>query len=187
LWGLQKRAYRSYVSELEIVSLRSDWLKLGKLFLIEIAVVLVVLIVVVSVVAVTPALSGKKNTLPIGAYNQKLFVEDTIPIAKGQAFSERFDYFSYEPAILVIDLTFSGVVSDGTLGLQCNGRSIGIVNASSTSRQSEISVFTFSGTEWVKGPSTYSDAFTNQIIFYSSPSEGFEGTFNVQISIKGSR
>jgi hypothetical protein len=161
-------------------------LKLGKLFLVEIAVVLVVLVAVVIVVEVNPALASSQ-TSQIGAYNQKLYDQDTVSISKGQTSTTSFKYSSYEPVILEVDFTFSDVQSPGYISCTCNGRYLGIVYASQNNQHSSMSAVSFSGSDIVKSPSTYSNAYTKQVYFTSFYEQGFEGTFSYQINLKGTR
>ena len=161
-------------------------MKLRKLFVAELALVFTVLIVIVVVVEVNPALGGSTQSQDIGAFNQKLFSQGAVSITRATSFSTSFDYSSYEPAVLVIDLKFSTIQSPGTLSATCNGRYIGSVYAADKSHAT-FSAISMSGTEWVKPPSAYSSAFTNQIIFSSDADQGFEGIFTYQISLRGSR
>jgi hypothetical protein len=162
-------------------------LKLSKLFLGEVAIVLVVLIVIVVFVEGNSSLATSTQSAPIGAYNQKTYAQDIITIAKGEAYSSVFDYSSYEPAILKIDLTVTGTVSAGYLDLTCNGRYVGSVYVSADTHHALISAISITGAEWVKPPSAYSNAFSNEVAFASNAEDGFEGTFSFQINLKGSR
>jgi hypothetical protein len=162
-------------------------LKLRKLFVTELAIVIIVLIAVVVVVEVNPALAGSSQSAPIGVFNSKIYAADTVLIAKGESFSTSFDYSSYEPAILVIDVHFSDIQSAGTLNLMCNGRYLGSVYGSPDNPQASLSAISVSGSEWIKPPSAYSSSFSNQIIFASDSDQGFAGTFNYQVTLKGSR
>ncbi len=161
-------------------------MKLGKLFAAELAVVLVALIVVVVVVEVNPALAGSEQSQNIGAFKEKLYVQDTVSIAKGESWGTSFEYSSYEPAILLMYVSFTDVQAPGYLGVTCNGRYVGRVYGNEKSHTS-LSAISMAGAEWVKPPSAYSEAFTNQIIFSSDADKGFAGTFSYQISLKGSR
>lgn len=162
-------------------------MKLGKIFVAELAVVIVVLLVIVVVVEVNPSLAASKQAQLIGAFNTKEYAADSVTIAKGQAFTTSFDYSSYEPAILAIDVKFSNIQTPGTLSFTINGRYVGSVYASPSNPHTSISAITFSNSEWIKPPSAYSNAFSNQVIFSSDNDKGFEGTFDYQINLRGSR
>ena len=162
-------------------------MKLGKLFVAELAVVTVVLIVVVVLVEVNPSLAVSSQSTPIGAFKTKVYAADTVIITKGDAFSTQFDYSSYEPAILNIDVTATNIQTPGYLSFTCNGRYVGSVYVSPENIHASISAITLSGSEWIKPPSAYSNAFSNQIIFSSDSDQGFVGTFDYQINLKGSR
>jgi hypothetical protein len=162
-------------------------LKLRKLFVAELAVVIIVLIAVVVVVQVNPTLAASQQSATIGAFNSKIYANDKVTVVKGDTYSTTFDYSSYEPAILVIDLTFSNIQSSGYLSVICNGRYVGSVYASANNPHTSMSAITLSGSEWVKPPSAYSTTFVNQIIIQSDLDQGYDGTFAYQISLKGSR
>jgi hypothetical protein len=162
-------------------------LKLSKLFVAELAAIVIVVVVVVVFVEVNPALAAGNQTAPIGAFNQKLYSQNSVRISRGEEFTTSFDYSSYEPAILVVDVTFSDAQTQGALDVTCNGRYIGSVYGQSNNARASVCAISFSGTDWVKPPSAYSNAYTNQIIFSSDYNRGFEGVFNYQVSLKGSR
>jgi hypothetical protein len=162
-------------------------LKLGKLFVAELAIVIIVLVVIVVVVEVNPTLAASKHSAPIGTYNTKEYAADTVTINKGDAFGAAFEYSSYEPAILVINVKFTDIQTPGYIGFSANGRYIGSIYASPDNPQTSISAISIAGSEWVKPPSAYSSAFSNEVIFSSDSNNGFAGTFDYQINLKGSR
>ena len=151
-------------------------------------IVFVVLMVIVVAIEVNPTLSGSSQTAPIGAFNGKIYSTDTVAIGRGQSFSAAFDYQSYEPAILVIDVQCSDIQNAGVLSIICNGRYVGSIQVSPDKPTGALSAISVCGSEWVKPPSAYSTvAFTNQVIVSSDYDTGFEGTVKYQISLKGSQ
>jgi hypothetical protein len=162
-------------------------LKLKKLFAIEIASVIVVLVIIMFFVEVTPYLVSSKPNAQIGVYNQKEFAKDIVTLASGQTASAQFNYSTYDPAILIIDLTFQNWQTPGYLSLYCNGRIIATVYASTANPEIHFTTISVSGWDWVKPPSTNSFTYGNEVTFSSEPQNGYEGTFSYQISIRGSR
>jgi len=166
-------------------------LNLKKLFVFEIAGVIVVIVVVTVFVGITPYLSSSQNG-QIGVYNQREYAQKTVTLQSGQIASSRFNYTTYDPAILVVDLKFQDWQKSGNLSLYCNGILIDTFEASPSDPYVESTTVTFSGYDLVKPPSSrlgisYQFEYGNEITFLSPQENGYEGTFNYQISIRGSR
>jgi hypothetical protein len=162
-------------------------LKLKKLLAIEIASAIIVLAVVLVVVEVTPYLSSSQANAQIGTFNEKVFAKGTLTLALGQSASAQFNYSTYDPAILVVDLTFQDWQVPGNLSMYCNGRLISTIYATPDNPTVRLTTISVSGWEWVKSPSIDSFTYGNEVTFVSDPADGFEGTFNYQIDIRGSR
>ncbi|MDQ1280345.1 MAG: hypothetical protein QG670_1608 [Thermoproteota archaeon] len=162
-------------------------LKLKRLFLVEIASIIIIIVSVMFFIKMTPYLASTEPDMSIGVYNQRVFTEDTLTLESGQMASTEFNYSTFDPAILVIDLMFQSWQTPGDLSVYCNGILIATIRAipgNPTVRLTSISV---SGWDWVQPPSVNSLAYSNQISFVSEPNSGFEGTFTYQIGIRGSR
>jgi hypothetical protein len=162
-------------------------LKLKKLFAAEIAIVVIILVAVLVIVEVTPYLASANQNNQIGMYNQKEFAHGTLNLAKGQIASAQFNYSTYDPAILIIDMAFQDWQSSGHLSLYCNGKLIATINASPDNPTVHFSTISVSGWDWVKPPSINSFTYGNEVTFVSDPETGYEGNFDYQISIRGSR
>jgi hypothetical protein len=162
-------------------------LKLKKLFLVEIVTVVVILVFIMLFVEVTPYLASSKPNSQIGVYNQKEFASDLVTLAIGESAYARFNYSTYDPAILVIDLSFQNWQTPGYLTLYCNGRIIATVYASSSNPTMHFTTISVSGWDWVQPPSLNSFTYGNEVTFTSEPQNGYEGTFSCVISIRGSR
>ena len=162
-------------------------MKLKKLFVIEIASAVNILLVILVMVEVTPYLASANQNNQIGMYNQREFAQGKVTLTHGQSVSAQFNYSSYDPAILVIDITFQSWQNAGHLSLYCNGRLIATINASPDNQNVRFSTISVSGWDWVKPPSVNSYTYGNQVTFISEPENGYEGDFNYQISIRGSR
>jgi len=167
-------------------------LKLKKIITLEIASVAVVLVVVLAFVEITPYLVSSNQNNQIGVFDQREFAKNTVSLLAGQKASCRFNYSSFDPAILVVDLAFQSWQTPGYLSLYCNG--ILIVTIEATQRNSDVQLtsITVSGYDLVKPHYQLSQVFStytygNEISFVSSVEKGYEGTFSYKISIRGSR
>ena len=162
-------------------------MKLKKLLFVEIAAVAIVLVVILFFVEVSPYLASSKPNSQIGLYNQKEFARGNVTLTVGQTAGAQFNYSSYDPAILVIDLAFQNWQTPGYLSLYCNGLIIATIYASSSNPTVRFTTISVSGWDWVKPPSLNSFTYGNEVTFSSEPQNGYEGTFDYQISIRGSR
>ncbi len=165
------------------------FMKLKGLFALEIMSAVAVIVVVMIVVEITPYLASSKQVTQIGPYNEKLYSEGSLTVIAGPRFSaSQFNYSSFDPAILIIDLTFQDWQKQGYLSVYCNGRVVATFYATMVNQQVRFDVVSVSGKDWINPPSAV-DSYTygNEISFYSSPQNGYEGTFSYKISIRGSR
>jgi hypothetical protein len=167
-------------------------LNLKKLFMAEIAIVIVVVVVVAVVVEITPYLAASNQNGQIGVFNQRLYTQKTVTLQSGQIASSRFNYTTYDPAILVVDLKFQDWQKTGYLSIYCNGILVDTFCATPSNPSVKSTTVTFSGYDLVKPPSAklgviYQFEYGNEITFMSPTENGYEGTFNYQISIRGSR
>ena len=169
-------------------------MNLKKLFVAEIAIVVVVVVVVVAFVEITPYLATSNQNGQIGVFNQREYVNETVTIQRGQTAVSKFNYETYDPAILKIDIEFKEWKKPGNLSLYCNYILIESFDATPQNPIFKTTSITFSGAELVKPPpldlgmASSAQFFSINILYFESPLEdGYEGTFNYQISIRGSR
>jgi hypothetical protein len=162
-------------------------LKTKKLFAIEIASAVIVLTAILVIVEVSPYLSSSQANAQIGMYNERTYAKGLVTLALGQTSSAQFNYSTYDPAILVMDLAFQDWQIPGQLSLYCNGRLIATIRATPDNPNVRLSTISVSGWDWVKPPSINSFTYGNEVSFVSEPVDGFEGTFTYQIDIRGSR
>jgi hypothetical protein len=158
-----------------------------KLFAIEIASAFLVLTAILVVVEVSPYLSSSQANAQIGMYNEKVFAKGLVTLPIGQSASAQFNYSTYDPAILVIDLAFQDWQIPGDLSIYGNGRLIATIHATPDNPTVRLTTISVSGWDWVKPPSINSFTYGNEVSFVSEPANGFEGTFTYQIDIRGSR
>jgi hypothetical protein len=154
---------------------------------VEIVSVVVILVVILGVVEVTPYLASANQNSQIGVYNQREFAKGSVTLAEGQSASAQFNYTTYDPAILVVDLSFQSWQTPGPLSLYCNGRIIATIQATKDTPEVHFSTISVSGWDYVKSPSINSFTYGNEVTFVSAPENGYSGDFNYQISIRGSR
>jgi hypothetical protein len=165
---------------------------LKKLFVFEIVGVVVAIILITVFVGITPYLSSSGGTGQIGVFNQREYVSETVTLQQGQRASSRFNYTTYDPAILVVDLKFQDWQKSGSLSMYCNGILVTTFNATPSDPDIESTTVTFSGFDLVKPPPpkigmSFQFTYGNEISFSSPLENGYEGTFNYQLSIRGSR
>ena len=167
-------------------------MNLKKTFVAEIAIIILVIIIVAVFVEISPFLSASNQTGQIGVYNQRQFGQDTVTLGRGQRASSMFNYTTYDPAILVVDLTFKDWKNSGSLSLFCNGILLDTFEVAPGNPSLESTTVTFSGFDLVKPPQSKIAvssvfAYGNEISFYSPQDNGYEGTFSYQVNIRGSR
>ena len=167
-------------------------MNLKKTFIVEIAAVVVVIILVMVFVEVTPYLTSSKQSNQIGVFNQKEFTQNTVSLMAGQKTSCRFNYSTFDPAILVVDLSFQSWQTPGYLSMYCNGIFVVTIEATQRNPDVQLTTITVSGYDLVKPHYQLSSLFNtytygNEITFASSKDNGYEGIFSYTISIRGSR
>jgi hypothetical protein len=163
-------------------------MELKKLIIVEIAVVIIVLIVVMTFVEIIPNLASSQQNTSIGVYNQKTFGTGNVTLARGTTSqSVKFNYTTFDPAILVLDLNFQTWRAPGNVTISVNGNVLATIYASPEKPQIKLTSITCSGKDLVEPLSKNSPFIGNTIYFSSQTSEGYEGTFSYQISIRGSR
>jgi hypothetical protein len=167
-------------------------LNLKKIFVVEFAVVIIVIVLAAVFVQVTPYLATATQTGQIEVFSQKEYAQDTVTLAPGQRVSSQFNYTTYDPAILVVDIEFQDWQRPGYLSLYCNGILIVTFDATPRNPYVELTTITFSGFDIVKPPPpklpiSFTFAYGNEIAFLSPEENGYQGTFSYQINIRGSR
>lgn len=158
-----------------------------KLFAAEIVLVVVILVVILVFVEVTPYLASANQSDQIDMYTQKEFAKGNATLVKGESVSARFNYTTYDPAILIVDLTFQNWQRPGDLSLYCNGRIIATLQATPDNPKVHLSTISVSGFDIVKAPAPNSFTYGNELTFVSDLQNGYQGDFSYQISIRGSR
>ncbi len=162
-------------------------MKLKGIFALEIAILLIVVVFVLVFVQVTPYLASSKPLSKIDMYSQKTFVQGNVTLDAGQSFGAKFNYTSFDPVILVVDMSFKNWDKPGTLSLSFNGRRVGTFVATPNNPFVSFTVFSLSGKDWTNPPVVGSYTYGNEFTFSSPSAKGYMGSFSYQISIRGSR
>lgn len=161
-------------------------MKLKKLFIIEIAAIVVVVVVLLLLVEVSPFLTSSRPDSSIAVYDQKEFAEGSVTLAKGQRATVGFNYSTYDPSILVLNILFQDWQNPGKLSIYCNIKLLRTIYASPENPKVTLNVVSFSGLDWVDSPTLLSPNAINRIIFVSD-ANGYEGTLNYELYVRGSR
>jgi hypothetical protein len=167
-------------------------MKLKKLIIAEIVLVAVMLIVVLVVIEDIPYLEGSQQNSSVSMYQEREYGKGNVTLARGENARTRFNYSTYDPSILVIELSFQSWLSPGNLTLLCNGEQFASFVATPEKPTMSLSVISLSGQDWLRtysstAPSTASNStLENEITFSSEPLIGYAGTFNYRIAVRGS-
>ena len=161
-------------------------MKLRKLMLVEVAVVAIVLIIVMIFVELTPYLVSSAQDESIGVYQGKEFRKGKATIAGNPVRAEYFNYSTFDPAILVVNMEFQTWQSPGTLTIAVNGKVFASIVATPEKPKIDVNVISVSGADWVEPTSIFAPA-SDAISFTSEIGKGYEGNFSYQIVIRGSR
>jgi len=166
--------------------------ELKKLIVAEIVLVAVILIVVMVVIEGVPYLEASQQNPSVSMYQEREYDKGNVTLARGENARIRFNYSTYDPSILVIELSFQSWQSPGNLTLLCNGKTFASIMATPEKPTVSLSVISVSGQDWLRtysstAPSTASNStLDNEITFSSEPLNGYAGTFNYRIAVKGS-
>lgn len=163
-------------------------MELKKVIFVEIAVVSIVLIAILAFVGITPYLASSQQSTSIGLFNQKVFDEGNVTLIRGKTVqSAIFNYSTFDPAILVLELDFQSWQSRGNLTISINDLVLANVYPDPEKPHVTLNTVSFSGVDLVKPDFVYSRYFSNAVSFSSKVGEGYSGTFSYQISVRGSR
>jgi hypothetical protein len=167
-------------------------MKLKRLFAVEIASAVVVIAVIMALVEFLPYLTSASQNNQIGTYNQRQYTQKTVTLQGSERATYQFNYTTYDPAILVVDLHFQNWQTPGYLSLYCNGILIVTVDANPSKPDVQLTSITVSGFDLVKPPPpksviSFLFSYGNEISLVSAPVNGYAGTFTYTVSIRGSR
>ena len=163
-------------------------MNLKKLLILEIAIAVIVLVLVIFLLGALPFLASSKQNSSIGLYNEKVYGNGTLTLARGQTVAAtQFNYTTYDPVILIINVTVQNCQSPGNITFACNGKIFGSLYADAENPQATLTAISVSGADWVEPQTSYSFVFGNEVTFTSEPENGYEGILDYTIIIRGSR
>lgn len=168
-------------------------MKLKKLIIGEIVIVVVILLAAMVVIEGIPYLEASTQNAAVAMYQQKEYANGAITLRRGEEARTRFNYTTYDPAILVIELSFQSWEFAGNLTFYCNGKPFASIIAQADTPNVSLSVISVSGEDWVQtttattrsSGSTFT--FGNEITFSSETQSGYAGTFTYRIAVRGSK
>jgi hypothetical protein len=162
--------------------------KLKKLIIAEIVLVAVILIVALIIIEGIPYLEGSQQTSSVSMYQEREYDKGNVTLARGEKARIRFNYTTYDPSILFIELSFQSWQSPGNLTLFCNGKRFASFVATPEKPTVSLSVISVSGQDWLRTYSStaFNSTLDNEITFSSEPPSGYAGTLNYRIAVRGS-
>ncbi len=167
-------------------------MNLKKTIALEVTVAVIVVAVIAILIEVTPYLASSSQNNQIGVFNQREYAQKTTTIQPGEKVASQFNYTTYDPAILVVDVKFQDWQTPGYLSFYCNGILVVSFVATPSNPEVQLTSVAFSGYDLVKSPPirvgiSLAFAYGNEVSFVSPQSNGYAGTFSYTISIRGSR
>ena len=159
-------------------------MKLRKIVVLEITVIILVLISILAFIEVTSYLGSSQNA-KIGLYNEREYAKGNVTVFPGETAIVQFTYLSYEPTILVLDLTFKSVDKPGYLVIRCNNRMLHPILANQENSSVSLNAVSVSGAEWVE-PLSAMFGF-NEVTFETGLENGFEGVVDYRVNLRGTR
>jgi hypothetical protein len=168
-------------------------MKLKRLFIAEIVIVAIILVSVMVVIEGIPYLEASRENSSVSMYQEKEYAKGIVTLARGEAARTGFNYSTYDPAILVLELSFQIWQSPGNLTFYCNKEYFASIIATPERPNISLVVISVSGEDWVKTssstkrPANSTSTYDNEITFSSNSLSGYAGTFNYRIVVRGSR
>lgn len=160
-------------------------MNLKKIVIIETISIVVIFVAIVTFIEIIPSLQPSEENDKIFPYNSVTILENTINLADKEFVKAPFKYSTYDPAIVVLDITFINCDRQGYLTIYCNYRRIIRLFVDPYTLKQSIIMFSFSGSDWVEPP-TAMFGF-NELLFESDSQNGFSGKISYQITFRGTR
>jgi hypothetical protein len=144
-----------------------------------------VLLLAITAFELIPSLQPSNDDSSIDMYNSKLHLKGTLSLTSGGFAIIPFEYRSYDPAIIVLELSVLNCENPGNFTLYCNYRSIASVWANSETPPVTLNLISVSGSDWIEPVSAMFGL--NELLFESNDQNGYSGNLSYQITIRGSR
>ena len=160
-------------------------MRLSKIVFFEVVFSVAILLSVMVALDMIPFLQPSNQVNSIGLYSSIYYPEKTVTLESGDFKIAPFSFSSYDPAIIILKLSFQNSEEQGYLTVYCNYRSIASIFVRSDTPPVFLNLISVSGGDWVEPPSAMSGM--NELLFESKSENGFTGTFSYQITLRGSR
>ncbi len=144
-----------------------------------------VLVMLVALVNLTSYLGASNSNHEVGLYVEKEYALGSLTIVPGERKYIWFNYSSYEPTILLLELSFKSWKTSGYLDVRCNNNPVRTIFATPENPNISLVVVSTSGSEWIEPQSSMFGL--NEVIFESALENGFEGLLSYQIRLRGAR
>jgi hypothetical protein len=118
-------------------------------------------------------------------YNSKLHLKGTLSLTSGGFAIIPFEYSSYDPAIIVLEVAVLNCENPGNFTLYCNYRNIASAWANSETPPLTLNLISVAGSDWIEPRSAMFGL--NELLFESNAQNGYSGKLSYQITIRGSR
>jgi hypothetical protein len=159
--------------------------KLNKLVLFEIVFLAAVLIAVMTAFILIPSLQPSNQDTLIEVYSARTFPKYNVTLARDTLAIVPFEYSSYEPAIILLEVSFQTCDEPGYMNLYCNYRKVASIYVSAETPPLAFNMISVSGSDWVEKPSVMYGQ--NELLFESTSQNGYAGNLTYQITLRGSR
>ena len=160
-------------------------MKLKTIVTFEVLSFAAVLLTVMATLGLVPSLQPSKQNTSIGLYSTISFPKNTIKLASGGSVNMPFKYSSYDPAIIILELSFQTCEEPGYLIIYCNYRRVASIFVSPETPPLILNLISVSGSDWVERPSAMFGR--NELLFESESQNGYAGNLTYQITLRGSR
>lgn len=160
-------------------------MKLKKILVFEILSFVAVLLMIMATLKLIPSLQPSQQNTSIELYSARSLPKHTITLASGGSATLPFIYSSYDPAIIILELSFQTCEEPGYLTLYCNYRRIASIFVNPETPPLFFNLISVSGSDWVEISTGMFGL--NELLFMSESQNGYAGTLTYQITLRGSR
>lgn len=160
-------------------------MKLKKIIFLEIISLVFILLLAIVAFDLIPSLKPSDENSSIDMYTSKSHLKGTLSLTLGGFAIIPFEYSSYDPAIIILEISFLNCKNPGTLTLHLNYRNIASVLVNSDSPPLTLNLISVAGSDWIEPLSAMFGL--NELLLESNDQNGYSGNLSYQITIRGSR
>jgi len=106
-------------------------------------------------------------------------------MTNGASITLPFNYSSFDPAIIILELAIQTCETPGYLSIYCNYRNVASIFIDSQTQPITFNLISVAGIDWAEIPTAMFGR--NELLFESEAPNGYEGSLTYQITLKGSR